>query len=161
MDTTLCCSQGSNSHTKGNARRQCVMLGDLAEADRVSALRLAGLDIERGRGLIAAVPEGRTASGRPRGTGTSRLANSVSVSQGYWSQKDSGEGRPITLSDLGGAERRPEKGLALHCSCRGINRTKGDARRRCVALGDQAEADRVFALRLAGLDSQLFAARAA
>ena len=65
------------------------------------------------------------------------------------------------MSDLGGAERRPEKGPALRCSRRGINRTKGDARRRCVALGDKAEADRVFALRLAGLDGQLLTARAA
>ena len=134
-------------------------LGDLAEADRVSALRLAGLDTERGSGLIAAVPEGRRASGRPRGTDTSRPTNSVSVSQSYWSQRESGEGRPITLSDLGGAERRPEKGLALRCSRWGINRTKGDARRRCVALGDKAEAERVFALRLAGLDGQLLVAR--
>ena len=160
-DAALRCSQGGDNHTKGDARRRCVALGDLAEADRVSALRRAGLDTEQGSGLIAAVPEGRTASGRPRGTGPSRLANSVSISQSYWSQRESGEGRPISLSDLGGAERKPEKGLALRCRRWGINRTKGDARRQCVALGDKAEADRVFALRLAGLDGQLLAARAA
>ena len=33
----------------------------------------------------------------------------------------------------------------------GTDQEKGDAGRRCAALGDMAEADRVFALRLAGL----------
>ena len=37
---------------------------------------------------------------------------------------------------------------------------KGDEKRRCVALGDMAEADRVFALRLAGLITEA-SARAA
>ena len=46
---------------------------------------------------------------------------------------------------------RRAKCIGSFCRERRGGHAKGDERRRCAALGDIAEADRVFALRLAGL----------
>ena len=54
-----------------------------------------------------------------------------------------------TWSDEGADGHSPTQGW--NDGERGVDREKGDARRRCKALGDKAEADRVAALRPAGL----------
>ena len=64
-------------------------------------------------------------------------------------------GRPPTPREAGNdwGQGRTGQCSAQYWCCRERRRdhAKGDQRRRCVALGDMAEADRVFALRLAGL----------
>ena len=40
-------TEGRRDHAKGDERRRCVALGDMAEAERVFALRLAGLGRSR------------------------------------------------------------------------------------------------------------------
>ena len=43
------CRERRKDHAKGDERRRSAALGDIAEEDRVFALRLAGLDGEVGR----------------------------------------------------------------------------------------------------------------
>ena len=81
----------------------------------------------------------------------------------FWQVIPEAKGRPLTQQEVGLVEQNAEQ--EGHCGYRARGQreshTKGDARHRCVALGDLAEAGRVFALRLAGLDCQSPAARAA
>ena len=45
------------------------------------------------------------------------LVTPVSDGQSYWCESETGEGRPITTIDLGGAERSVDKEVVLRSSC--------------------------------------------
>ena len=134
---------GVATSAKGNARRRSAAVEDKAAADRVSALRPAGLDLEanaawketRGWILLEAGEVKRNQAPR-----APRLWE--------WRGGDTELAEQTPAQDWGDGERWRDRG-------------KGDTRRRCEAVGDKAEAARVGALRLAGLDSPNAAKRPA
>ena len=119
---------------KGDVKRRSTAVGAKAEADRESALRPAGLDLEADaawketRGWILSEACEVEHSLAPRAP---RLWE--------WRGGDTELAEQTPAQDWGDGERWRDRG-------------KGDARRRCEAVGDKAEATRVGALRLAGLD---------
>ena len=114
-------------------------MGDKAAADRVSALRPAGLDLEanaawkevRERILL----EAREVERNLAPCGTPRLWDNPRT---RWRGEGVGVVGQISAQEWDDGERWKGHG-------------KGDARRRFEAVGDKAEAARVGALRLAGL----------
>ena len=84
----------------------------------------------------------------------------------FWPEQPE-EGHPPTQRETSRAWTGGVEGVTEQCSiqrmCGGVGTTshkKGDARRRSAAVGDMAEADRVFALRLAGLITEVLAGAA-
>ena len=124
---------GVATSAKGNARRRSAAVEDKAAADRESALRPAGPDLE----ASAAWEEIR----------------GWILSEACEVERDPAPRAPRLWEWRGGDTEVVDQTLAQDWDDgeRWRERRKGDARRRCEAVGDKTEAARVGALRLAGL----------